>query len=126
MVTIAGALAKAHAKGTNSRRKPQVKAIHLKEISERPSTYFFAVRDSFSKTTLAVPTSHTCVIKHVQLRLDKSDVVEFARQRALMLGVNFKVTARTSADLATDLIKAANSRVLNILHHFPPSFAVYD
>ncbi len=55
----------------------------------------------------------------VQLRLDKSDVVEFARQRALMLGVNFKVTARTSADVATDLIKAANSRVLlYILPHF--------
>jgi hypothetical protein len=47
----------------------------------------------------------------VQLRLDKSDVVEFARQRALMLGVNFKVTARASVDLPADLIKIANARV---------------
>jgi hypothetical protein len=44
MVTVAGALAKAHAKGSTSKRKPFVKAIHLKEVSERPSTYFFAVR----------------------------------------------------------------------------------
>jgi hypothetical protein len=44
MVTIAGALAKAHAKGIDSKVKPRVSAVHLTEISERPSTYFFAVR----------------------------------------------------------------------------------
>jgi hypothetical protein len=44
MVTIAGALAKAHAKGIDSKRKPRIEAVHLTEISERPSTYFFAVR----------------------------------------------------------------------------------
>jgi hypothetical protein len=48
MVTIAGALAKAHAKGIDSKRKPRVEAVHLTEISERPSTYFFAVRRFFS------------------------------------------------------------------------------
>jgi len=43
MVTVAGALAKAHSKGIGSPRKPRIHAIHLKEVSERPSTYFFAV-----------------------------------------------------------------------------------
>jgi hypothetical protein len=45
------------------------------------------------------------------LRLDKSDEVEFARQRASVLGVNFKVTARASIDIAGDITKIANSQV---------------
>lgn len=91
MVTIAGALAKAHAKGIDSKRKPRIEAVHLTEISERPSTYFFA------------------------LRLDKSDAVEFARQRASVLDVTFKVTARASANIADDLTKIANSRVQDLV-----------
>jgi hypothetical protein len=47
------------------------------------------------------------------LRLDKSDAVEFARQRASVLGVTFKVTARASADISAELAKIANSRVRN-------------
>jgi hypothetical protein len=53
MVTIAGALAKAHAKGIDSKVKPRVSAVHLTEISERPSTYFFAVRASSLALTKA-------------------------------------------------------------------------
>jgi len=91
MVTVAGALAKAHSKGIGSPRKPRIHAIHLKEVSERPSTYFFA------------------------LRLDKSDEVEFARQRASVLDVRFKATARASTNIAADLIKFSNSRVRDLV-----------
>ncbi len=51
----------------------------------------------------------------MQLRLDKSDAVEFARQRASVLDVSFKVTARASADIADDLTKIANSRVQDLV-----------
>lgn len=45
------------------------------------------------------------------MRLDKSDAVEFARQRASVLGLNFKVTAKASTRIDRDLTKIANSKV---------------
>jgi hypothetical protein len=80
MVTFAGALVK-------SKQKPCIHAVHLKEVSERPSTYIF------------------------NMKLEKLDAVEFARQRAAVLNVNFRIITRSSANISVDLAKIANSRV---------------
>lgn len=92
MVTVAGTLAKAHAwlPDDEQKWKPKIHALHLTEVSERPSTYFF------------------------RLRLDKVDAVEFARQRAAQMDVRFQLTTKMSVDISADLSKIANARVRSL------------
>eukprot|EP01112_Ceratiomyxa_fruticulosa_P020699 TRINITY_DN7133_c0_g2_i1.p1 TRINITY_DN7133_c0_g2~~TRINITY_DN7133_c0_g2_i1.p1 ORF type:complete len:872 (-),score=167.61 TRINITY_DN7133_c0_g2_i1:98-2713(-) len=104
MATIAASMVLAK----KSKKKYKVIAIHLREISDRPSTYFF--NQNWHNNKSSGDDKENTTKKRSLFRQHTNPVLQVLTERSRALGLQIKSVAMTTAGIAEDIVNVASTK----------------